>query len=331
MRLSSTIPTSFAEVSPPLASVLPVVAASRHVRTDPASIEAVADWLAYEEFTPPPPHTSAPMGRDRSIGTSMLISALNFAFTDFETGERFTVEGPAGILSDSEAMYHCIERAIHDGVPLLDGSFLAGIGLEDLEQVLHGGIRMPMLEERVEVLRAVGTVLERDHGGSFARFIDSCAPRLYADGDGVLERLVTEFPRFDDASMWQGRRVEFHKLAQLSLWSLHAARLIALEDLERMTAFADYIVPVALRVLGILSYSDDLEARIREGVLIARDSDEEIEIRAHTIHATALLTEAVNRRRPEHLALVIPQLDYRLWKAYHATFLPHHLTRTIMY
>jgi hypothetical protein len=112
---------------------------------------------------------------------------------------------------------------------------------------------------------------------------------------------------------------------------MHAAGFIHLEDLPRMTAFADYIVPVAMRLFGIFVYSDDLEARVNEGQLIPRDSDEEIEIRAHSLHSTALLTEAVNRIRPAHMRLVIPQLDYRLWKTYHATFWPHHLTRTVMY
>ncbi len=98
-----------------------------------------------------------------------------------------------------------------------------------------------------------------------------------------------------------------------------------------MSAFADYIVPVALRLMRVLEYTDELERRIAAGGEIPRDSDEEIEIRAHTLYATALLTEAVNRRRPADARLVIPQLDYRLWKTYHATFWPHHRTRTIMY
>jgi hypothetical protein len=129
--------------------------------------------------------------------------------------------------------------------------------------------------------------------------------------------------------------VVIHKLAQLALWSLHLAvgeeRGFALKDLDHMTAFADYIVPVGLRVMGILEYSDDLESRIMEGDMIPRDSDEEIEIRAHSLYATALLTEAINERRGEGRRLVIPQIDFRLWSAYHATTWPHHLTRTVMY
>ena len=61
------------------------------------------------------------------------------------------------------------------------------------------------------------------------------------------------------------------------------------------------------------------------------DTDEEIEIRIASIYTTALLTESINKRRPEDKAIIIPQLDYRLWKNYHATHYPHHLTYTTMY
>ena len=158
---------------------------------------------------------------------------------------------------------------------------------------------------------------------------------MYAGGDGLMERLVVEFPRFNDVSTHDGHEVQLHKLAQLWLWQLHmslaASGAFVVADLDRMTAFADYIVPVALRLMGIFSYTPELETAINRGDHIARDSAEEVEIRAHTLYATALLTDAINRIRPAPLALVVPQLDFRLWKSYHATFWPHHLTRTIMY
>jgi hypothetical protein len=154
---------------------------------------------------------------------------------------------------------------------------------------------------------------------------------MYAGGDGLLERLVAEFPRFDDVSDYHGHMVHFYKLAQLGLWGLHRTGLVPLVDIGAMTAFADYIVPLALRVMGILVYSPELAAAVDSRMLIPRDSDEEIEIRAATLWATADLTEAVNVLRPADMKLVIPEIDYRLWNSYHATFAPHHLTETIMY
>ena len=38
---------------------------------------------------------------------------------------------------------------------------------------------------------------------------------VYADGDGLLERLTTEFPRFRDVSNYHGTDIHIYKLAQL--------------------------------------------------------------------------------------------------------------------
>ena len=56
-----------------------------------------------------------------------------------------------------------------------------------------------------------------------------------------------------------------------------------LADIDKMTAFADYIVPVGLRLLGIMTYSPELEHAINTYQMIPRDSRQEFEIRAHCI------------------------------------------------
>jgi hypothetical protein len=324
---------------PVLESVVPVVDLTHNVRTSLGGIETVADWMAYEPFEPPEGGPSGPFSWGDAIGDRidavMLKAALDFAFTDFITGQRFEVDYEGGRWSDSEAMHACLHRAWRDGTPMLDGSYLATVTADELDRVFQGTVAMPMLEERASVLNDVGAVLEERYHGRFHRFIQSCAPAVYANGEGLLERLIVEFPRFDDRSVYGEHTVVFHKLAQLALWSLHLtigpSRGLDIRGLDRLTAFADYIVPVALRVMGILEYSADLDRRVGAGEIIERDSNDEIEIRLHTIYATALLTDSINRRRPPDAAVIIPHVDYRLWSVYHTTHWPHHLTPTIMY
>lgn len=325
--------------SPVLRSVRGVVDRSRHVRTSVEAAEQVASWMAFEEFAFP----SGPVDgvfSDRTdpaeiIDVSFFYAVMNFAFTDFDTGVKFAADYQGRTWSDSEGMFACVTQALDDGVPLTNGVYLAEINRSELSRMFSGNIEIPMLDERVEILNATGQVLAERYGGAAHRFVADCAPAMYADGNGLLERLVVEFPRFNDVSAHDDHEVQLHKLAQLWLWQLHMALAskgaFAVADLDRMTAFADYIVPVALRLMGILSYSAELESAINRGELIPADSAEEVEIRTHTLYATALLTDAINRIRPPSMALVVPQVDFRLWKAYHATFWPHHLTRTIMY
>ncbi|NOX68908.1 MAG: hypothetical protein GXP15_06965 [Gammaproteobacteria bacterium] len=324
---------------PILKSVLPVIESSRHVSTSEDAITSVARWMAYEQFSIPDDSGTGPfdMGNnpDRLFDVNLFVAALNFAFTDFDTSIKFSCDYQGGVWSDSEAMFARIHEAINAGTDLFSGAFLATVTRQDLARIFAGNIELPMLEERVQILNEVGATLVDQYDGAFHNFVRSCAPSMYAQGDGLMERLVSEFPRFNDVSYYHGQEVQFHKLPQLALWSLHRALHRTghwrLADLEDMTAFADYIVPVALRLMGVLVYTPILEASIAAGEMIARDSDEEIEIRAHTIYATALLTDAINEIRPTDAQVVVPQIDFRLWNAYHATSWPHHLTRTVMY
>lgn len=320
-----------------LASTLPVIEASRNVHTSEEGIRRVAGWMAYEEFGLPDGSFLFDFGQDPDVLTDLVMfeSALNFAFTDFETSVKFEVDYRGARYVDSEAMLACVHRAWSEGQPILDGSWMASVTRADLARLFDGTIEMPMLDERVAILNEIGATLVDRFDGKAHVWAASCDRSMYAGGNGMLERLLADFPRFEDSSTYDGHRVEFYKLAQLCLWMLHAVYVRlgrdGLRDLSRMTAFADYIVPVALRLLGITEYTADLETRINDGVLIPRDSPDEIELRAHTVYATALLTSAINELRPPDKQLVIPQIDFRLWKTYHATFWPHHLTRTTMY
>jgi hypothetical protein len=324
--------------SPVLDSLRPVIENSRDVRTNVEKITGVAGWMGYEEL--PLPEFTLPFGvgtgdAKEAIDFILVADSIDTAFTDFFTREKFQVDFAGTHWSDSEAEFACLKRALDAGKPILDGKYLAKITRSELDDIFSGNIKMPMLDEKLAVLHEVGAVLAEKYDGRFHKFVQACSPRLYDHGNGLIERLVKEFPRFDDVSEFEGHEIKFYKLAQLGVWmlysTLHKSGKFRLDDPEKMTAFADYIVPVGLRLLGIVSYSPELEKVINTHQVIPRDSRREIEIRAHCLYATALLTEEVNKLRGPKEQVIIPQIDARLWTHYHTTSWPHHLTQTIMY
>jgi hypothetical protein len=323
--------------SPVLDSLAPVIRASRFVRTDARKIAEHAGWMAYEEL--PFPDFVLPFGvganAEEAIDFVMVAGLINFAFTDFRSRKKFEVEYAGKRWSDAEAMFACLKRAADEGVAVLDGEWLARASAGELARIFRGDMEMPMLAERAEIFRGAGAVLNERYGGRFHNFFGEGSRKLYDNGRGMVERLIAEFPRFNDVSRFGKHEIKFYKLAQLAIWVLHASLRhsggFAVEDISKMTAFADYIVPAGLRVMGILRYAPGLEKAIRNGKLLERDSRAETEIRAHTLHATALLREEVNKLRPRERQVIIPQIDARLWTHYHTTHWPHHLTRTIMY
>ena len=338
MRTSQEIRWPKLKGSPVLDSIQPVIERSRYVQTDVAKIAEVAGWMAYEEL--PIPDYALPFG----VGSGDVRETMDFiltaacidtAFTDFSSHIKFQAEYADRGWSDSDALFACMKRAMDRGIPILDGQFLGSVTRAEMETIFAGNIELPMLDEKMQILHQVGAVLTREYGGRFHNFIESCSPRLYDGGNGLIDRLVIEFPRFRDLSLYEGHTVKFYKLPQLAIWFLHTSLRksgkFPLADLETMSAFADYIVPVALRLLGITSYSPELEAAINSYQMVPRDSSWEVEIRAHCIYASALLAEEVNRLRPLGRQIIVPQIDARLWTHYHTTWWPHHLTETIMY
>jgi hypothetical protein len=128
-------------------------------------------------------------------------------------------------------------------------------------------------------------------------------------------------------SPYDGEDVPFFKRAQIAAADLALAGLAPARDLQRLTLFADNLVPHVLRLDGVLAFDDSLVARIEAGELIEHDSPEEVEIRACALHAVELLVAA-------HGATTATAVDNALWHRggeprYKAR--PRHRARTTAY
>lgn len=326
--------TSTAWQATVLASCATASPRCQDVTIDPEQVQAVADWMCFEVFPPigggqADAERSFLTAREDQIDFALVTTAINFAYTDFATGVPWSIEHEGRELVDADGMFLRFEQAVAQGVPVLSGAWLAAVTEEQLAAVLHGPRPIPLLAERVRVLNEIGAVLVERYDGRFSTFVADCPPRAYADGAGLLERLTSEFAQFDDSSQLHGVPIRLDKLPQLGVWTLHRLGLVALEDLDALSVFADYIVPAALRVMRVLRYSPQIAAAVDAGEILPAGSIHENEIRVQTIVACAQITDAINERRAD--PVVNAQVDYRLWAAFHDLIRPHHLTITTRY
>src|SRR3954471_19849189 len=175
--------------NPVLAGVRPLVEASRDVTTDMARLGDVASWLAYEELPVPPAFFpfSFELDRRETIDFVLVTAALNFAYTDFETRRRWDLVVGGRAYADADGLHFAFHRALQEGVPVLDGAWLAQVDAAQLGALLPG---LQLLDDRAAILREIGVVLVERWDGRFHRFFDACPPRLYDSGEGFLESLV---------------------------------------------------------------------------------------------------------------------------------------------
>jgi len=153
-------------------------------------------------------------------------------------------------------------------------------------------------------------------------FLGERTPTELVDGCGgsaerLAESLAAGMPFFNDRG--------FYKRAQITANDLALAGVAAFDDLDRLTIFADNVVPHVLRMDGVLSYSAELAARIDAGEPLP-PGQEEREIRACALHACEQIAGELG---------VPPRiLDVWLWNRgreprYKAV--PRHRTRSVFY
>jgi Potential Queuosine, Q, salvage protein family len=150
------------------------------------------------------------------------------------------------------------------------------------------------MEKRSELWREVGDVLLTHFDGSAMRMIASAggnAPKL-------VELIFTHFPGFRDETLLDGEsnRIVFLKRAQIFVGDVDAALKLNLNELNRLTTFADYRVPQILRQYGILEYSPELSEIVDSGKQISKGSPDEVSIRAATVVGVEELVAVLNER-----------------------------------
>jgi len=140
--------------------------------------------------------------------------------------------------------------------------------------------------------------------------------------EGSAERfahsLASGMRFFDDTGFW--------KRAQITANDLALAGAADFADVDRLTAFADNLIPHVLRLDGVLSYAPALAALVDTGTCLQASSPMEVEIRACAVHACELIAE--------RLSVPPRTLDNWLWnRGNKAPYRdrPTHLTKTVFY
>src|SRR3954454_19065860 len=240
-----------------------IVARARHVRID-------LDRVGQIEPGPPPvldPERHYLEGSREDVAAYLLtLDAINFGSGWFPTLRKRP--GCSGYYTVSSALadqWRAHGPWSNDQLRTIDADALAGVlGQERGHELI--GLYAEALRQLAQWLGAVRPLERIEHaaGGS----AESLADALRA------------MPFFDDAGFW--------KRAQITANDFQLAGLVEFDDIDRLTIFADNLVPHVLRVDGVLVYDSGLAGHIDSGDLLP-PGQEERAIRGCAVHACELI------------------------------------------
>lgn len=261
----------------------------------------------------------------------MVLDSLNFCFWAAPGRPKWEIIYGDRQLSGYDALAAALKRAVEESTPILEPDFLETLTLSGLKQILDGSGELQLLEDRLRNLHELARNLQAFFSGSPARLIEA------AEGSAArLASLIARyFPSFRDGADYRGKRVFFYKRAQILAADLHEAfggkHLGRFNDMDQLTAFADYKLPQVLRHLGIMRYAEHLADRIDRGVYLPAGSPEEVEIRALTVWAVEWIRQAAEKRGRKLKSYQIDRLLWNLGQDPAFKVKPYHRTLTVFY
>jgi len=280
---------------------------AKHVRIQNDQIEAYAATVASTGIESTPEFRLPGLGNELEERAAfvLLIDAVNFGSGYWPHLRKRP--GHSGYRTVEACL---LDRFVREGVPAAEE--LRNISADSCARLFEQEMTPPIDELMHHFARAwneLGALVTTRFGGSYMRLVDA------ASGDaGHMVSLMLELPMFRDVSSYRGRAIPLLKRAQIVVADLAQALPPPANEfsgLERLTLFADNLIPHVLRIDGLLAFEPALLSRIRAEQLIEAGSREEVEMRACAVHVVELLSQELNRiGRPAHPH----ELDRWLWQ-----------------
>lgn len=224
----------------------------------------------------------------------------------------------------SWSLIAALVRAKEEGFDIFNSEFQAKVTRKDLGYILRGNVEIPLLNERVQILNQVGTVISENYDGNFRNMIEQSEN----NATKLLARVIDDFSLFEDAAEYNGKKIYFYKRAQALVQSIDSLIEGHLKNADKLTALMDYKLPVPLRAERILVYSDELAELVDNRKIIQSKSIYENEIRANTGQAVEGMR---NELAVQGIFLSRKQITDYLWLISSRYNGAHHRTRTTDY
>ncbi len=321
------------EQLPILDSIAPVIGSFQRVRHHPEEIDgAIARWGHVLRDLPPWDRTLHFFdGTAETVRWIFVLDVLNHCFWPDPGQPTWSISYRGERLSGYWGLAACLKRAMDSSLPLTRADFLETVSPEVLARIFSGEGAAPLLRERLANLHEAGRVLRTRWQGDIIHLLEA------AQGSAVrtVQLVVGSFPSFRDEAIYDDCRLYFWKRAQIFASDVHHAfsgqDWGAFDDISQLTAFADYKLPQVLRALGIISYREDLQERVDGLVYLEPGGQEEVEIRATTLHAVETIRHHLTAPGSR---ISSAQIDHWLWQLGQLEPFrkkPYHRCRSIYY
>lgn len=258
----------------------------------------------------------------------ILLDTISFCFWKLP---KWKIKYKNQYLDGSWGMVAAIAKARDNGIPILDFNYLRELSLNNFFLIVEDKTKLAFKEERVKTINEVARAMIDQFDSNTFNLIK----KANYDATELQKLIISMSTSFIDSASYNNETILFNKKAQLLASDLNYVLELngkpSLQNIDKITACADYKIPYILRESGILEYNEHLSSIVDNRRIIDKGSREEVEIRSYTIWAIELLK---NEYGKSSMYLKSKQINDYLWllsQTKNEKYRPYHLTLTPSY
>ncbi len=214
--------------------------------------------------------------------------------------------------------------------------------VSEMTDIYVGDPPLQKLPERLTHIQELGSMLSDNYNDNFLNLLEATEGHIFGP-KGLVTRLTQETDSYKDnysiATSTDVKEIQYNKRVQLvagmlegrfgkdPTWKSKFGRQIFNKgEIDQLSVYADYILPVAQKLRGRLQFSESLDEAMTIGEVMDEDDPRVIAFRAATIRSCQQDVENINTIRRDSGLPPINNAEYdaNLWTSYHNEVGPSH-------
>ena len=221
-----------------------------------------------------------------ALNYAVLLNSLSYCYWE---NPKWEINYNEKKYDGAIAMMVCVFRIVNRYKGIKCFSDLNKYTIDEFAHDLKGNREISLFNKRYNNMKQiVGTITDK-YDDNILKLLDK------GDYDAlkICEIIANEFSGFNDKSEYNNEQVYYYKKAQLMVGDINhilvSKKTNTITNIDKLSACADYKLPMVLQRYGILKYERELNGKIISKVRIEKDSTYENEIRSNTIWAVEMI------------------------------------------
>src|SRR3989344_5721709 len=148
-----------------------VVENAKHVKIKKSRIKEFCDNFSeshINHWLNESPFNLNKLDHDQKLHFLLIFNSISFSYLG---KPKWTIKYNDESFDGAWGMIAALGKSIERKIPILSMDYISKISKVDFEKILKGNVTIPLFDERLKILRELGTIIQTKYNGDFSQLV----------------------------------------------------------------------------------------------------------------------------------------------------------------